>query len=131
MLGVRSFLYELRGFPRRAQQTVKSRGVNALLSDCVNELAQRLRRGSLAPQTPATAASRIVTWDAPLVFPQSDPVVASIVIPAFNQIDLTLSCLESVLGAGSELAYEVVLVDDGSTDATRTIERLVKNVNVL
>lgn len=48
------------------------------------------------------------------------PVEISFIIPLFNRLDLTQTCIESLrasLPAG--LAYEILLIDDGSTDGTR------------
>ena len=42
----------------------------------------------------------------------------SVVIPAFNAERHIESCLDSVFGQGSDLALEVIVVDDGSTDGT-------------
>ncbi len=43
----------------------------------------------------------------------------SIVIPVYDQLDLTLACLDSVSAAGSLRPFEVIVVDDASSDATR------------
>lgn len=43
---------------------------------------------------------------------------ASVIIPVFNHEGLTRQCLETVLREWPESAHEVVIVDDGSTDAT-------------
>lgn len=44
--------------------------------------------------------------------------VASIVIPVYNQWDLTRACLRSIRATTSDEAVEVILVDNGSTDVT-------------
>jgi GT2 family glycosyltransferase len=41
----------------------------------------------------------------------------SIIIPAFNQIALTQQCVASIRGS-TDIPYEIVLVDNGSTDGT-------------
>lgn len=43
----------------------------------------------------------------------------SIIIPLYNCIDLTKKCLESLEKTIGGWSYEVILVDDGSTDGTR------------
>ncbi len=45
--------------------------------------------------------------------------LAGIVIPVFNNIDLTRNCLQSILKHGSSHPYEIIVVDNGSTDGTR------------
>ena len=40
---------------------------------------------------------------------------ASIIIPVHNAIEVARSCLESIFNHGSELTFEVVVVDNGST----------------
>jgi glycosyltransferase involved in cell wall biosynthesis len=42
----------------------------------------------------------------------------SVIIPAFNAERHIDPCLESVFGQGADLALEVIVVDDGSTDGT-------------
>ena len=42
----------------------------------------------------------------------------SIVIPVFNRVDLTTQCLRSLIANSSGVAYQVIIVDNGSTDGT-------------
>lgn len=51
-------------------------------------------------------------------FPAVDAPRASIVVPVFNHLDLTKQCLHAVAQAGSRHSYEVVVVDDGSSDGS-------------
>ena len=68
--------------------------------------------------------------DQPLLFPQfSDPLV-SIIIPTFNQAALLLTCLRSILQFTS-IPYEVIVVNDASTDATGRLLEYVKNIRVV
>jgi GT2 family glycosyltransferase/glycosyltransferase involved in cell wall biosynthesis len=49
------------------------------------------------------------------------PPEVSIIIPVFNRLDLTLECLRSLLRHRSQWTYEIVVVDDGSTDLTESV----------
>ncbi|HEY7946182.1 MAG TPA: glycosyltransferase, partial [Acidimicrobiales bacterium] len=57
---------------------------------------------------------------APVAIELDDPRV-SIVIACFNRAQLTLSCLQSLQATTEPALYEVILVDNGSSDATVTL----------
>ena len=42
----------------------------------------------------------------------------SIIIPTFNNLNLTRQCLDSILGNTPQGLYEIIVVDNGSTDGT-------------
>lgn len=63
-----------------------------------------------------------------LTFPKFENPKVSIVIPVHNKFSLTYSCLASVLLATYGIDYEVIVVDDGSTDETLEITNIVKNI---
>jgi GT2 family glycosyltransferase/SAM-dependent methyltransferase len=44
--------------------------------------------------------------------------LASIFVPAYNRLDKTRTCVESILKYTSDIDYELVLVDNGSSDGT-------------
>ncbi|HLN14152.1 MAG TPA: glycosyltransferase, partial [bacterium] len=54
----------------------------------------------------------------PPVFPIHDRVDISIIIPAYNHCEVTKDCLLSIVRSTAGLSYEVIVVDDGSTDET-------------
>lgn len=56
---------------------------------------------------------------------------ASIVIPVFNHLDQTLRCLESLLTYGHATPFEVIVVDDCSTDATPGALERIEGIRVL
>lgn len=66
-----------------------------------------------------------------LVFPQPsrEPQV-SIVIPAYNHWDYTITCLKSISG-NTEGDYEVIVVDDASTDETPQVLSRVKRLDIV
>lgn len=47
------------------------------------------------------------------------PGRCSIIIPVFNNLDLTRACLESIRENTAAGSYELIVVDNGSTDGTR------------
>lgn len=55
----------------------------------------------------------------------------SIIIPVYNEFDYTYSCLKSILKNSGDIAYEIVIADDCSTDVTREIERIAENVRLI
>ena len=55
----------------------------------------------------------------------------SIIIPVFNHWQDTLACLESIAHLTSEPSYEVIVVDDGSSDATPQILEQIEGVVIL
>lgn len=61
--------------------------------------------------------------DAPLAVPG-----LSIIIPVHNQWPLTRACIDSLLGYPLNIPFEIVIVDDGSTDETvEKLEELVRS----
>jgi GT2 family glycosyltransferase len=141
LAGLLPFLREMRGFPRRARYTMQARGFAALVADVKAELATRLRHGSLAPPAPvspaALAAASLpyaVRGDQaerrPLHLVRASAPRASIVIPVHNGFARTYACLASILERTGDVPYEVIVVDDASTDATRDLERVATGVRV-
>ena len=55
----------------------------------------------------------------------------SIIIPVFNQWRCTLLCLQSVLQHSGDVAYEVIVADDGSADETVNLGRYAENIAVI
>ena len=58
---------------------------------------------------------------------EGSPAV-SIVIPVLNHVRLTLECLLSIVEGGSDLPFEVIVVDNGSTDATKVLLSRIPNL---
>lgn len=54
----------------------------------------------------------------PSLFWRQPVAQTSIIIPLFNNVDLTRACVESILAVGLPLDTELILVDNASTDKT-------------
>lgn len=67
----------------------------------------------------------------PLSFPTVKKPDVSIIIPAHNKVNVTYACLASLLLAANDASFEVILVDDASTDETAEIEKIVSGITVI
>ncbi len=85
-----------------------------------------------APQMPVVTAEFPVPGGyQPLVFPQVDKPLISIVIPVYNKFEYTYHCLESILANSREQSYEVIVVDDCSQDETPTQLANINGIKVI
>jgi GT2 family glycosyltransferase/glycosyltransferase involved in cell wall biosynthesis len=64
----------------------------------------------------------------PIEFPIHEQVEISIIIPVFNQFRFTQACLASLQEHHATERFEVIIVDDGSTDATAEAVPQIKGV---
>lgn len=67
---------------------------------------------------------------APLAFPVHAKPRVSVVIPVHNKLEVTHNCLAALLLAWNETSFEVIVSDDGSTDGTTEIGKLVTGITV-
>lgn len=67
----------------------------------------------------------------PLSFPRVENPDVSIVIPAHNKVEVTYLALCSLLLAPNDASFEVIVVDDASTDETAELESIVSGITVL
>ena len=62
-----------------------------------------------------------------LIFPKYENPAVSIIILTFNKSSFTYQCLESILEY-TDIPYEVIIVDNGSTDDTLELLKRVDNI---
>jgi O-antigen biosynthesis protein len=67
----------------------------------------------------------------PFAFPGVASPSVSIVIPVFNQLGFTLRCLASLCRQPTEVPFEVIVVDDGSTDDTIPRLSAIENLRLI
>jgi GT2 family glycosyltransferase len=103
------------GLARRAVASARQRGLRATL----------LRvRDHLGSNTPAPSAALWFPADgpfAPFALDTAAQPVASIVIPVYGQLAHTLACLRALAAHPPRTPFEVIVVDDASTDETATV----------
>ena len=68
---------------------------------------------------------------AKIVIPSSETPEVSIVIPVYNNIAYTVACLESIQSVTCRHSYEVVIVDDCSSDDTPRLLAGIKGVRTV
>lgn len=98
----------------RTRGSLAQRGLGGTLARIGDEFARR------RPPQAATPLAVAPPTDAfsPFSLPTADAPVVSIVIPVFNKIEYTIACLQSLAEHADAIAFEVIVVDDGSNDAT-------------
>ncbi len=66
-----------------------------------------------------------------LVLPLVSNPDVSILVPAYNQFELTYNCIASIILAFNKASYEVILIDDCSDDETVSAMDYVDNLKVV
>lgn len=90
--------------------------------------------GQLAENTEGTEESKkvltIEQFDN-LVFTEWKQPLVSIIIPVYNQFEYTYNCLKSIMLNSGDVKYEILIANDCSTDCTKDIEKVAKNVRLI
>ena len=66
-----------------------------------------------------------------LCLPKFENPEVSIIIPAYNKLELTYHSIASIILSYNKTSYEVIVADDCSTDDTQRLEEIVENVRVV
>ena len=66
-----------------------------------------------------------------LVFTEWKQPLVSIIIPVYNQFEYTYNCLKSIMLNSGDVKYEILIANDCSTDCTKDIEKVAKNVRLI
>jgi GT2 family glycosyltransferase/glycosyltransferase involved in cell wall biosynthesis len=67
----------------------------------------------------------------PIAFPEVAEPVVSVIVPAHNQVRVTYYALCALLVAHNRTSFEVIVVDDASSDETAEIETFVSGITVI
>jgi len=112
---VRYWLAHARGLLRRGLSSLRSRGWRATW----DRVRLQLGPPPPPPRTPLyhPGSAPFAPFAVPATAPDGDPR-ASIVIPVYNHVEATLACLRALAAHPPAAACEVIVVDDGSSDAT-------------
>jgi len=67
----------------------------------------------------------------PFAFPAVDVPLVSVIIPVYNKSDYTYACLRSIYDNPPAVAFEIIIVDDCSTDDTRELLGKIGGIQLL
>ena len=96
-----------------------ARKVRALLGGAGTRIAHEISsHKEMAGKILGSKVYRKLAFPEPPCFEAADPVSVSIVIPVFNHCLDSFACLKSIAQHTAGIGYEVIVVDDGSTDET-------------
>ncbi|WP_312109548.1 glycosyltransferase [Stenotrophomonas indicatrix] len=109
---IRYLINRLTGLARRSLASLRTRGWRATWQ----RIRVHAQRAAPAPRKPLYLAP--AQPFAPFAVPTSDTPDVSIVIPVYNHVDHTLACLRALAAHPPSVACEILVVDDGSSDAT-------------
>ncbi|MGY4517066.1 glycosyltransferase [Lysobacter sp. HA18] len=112
--GLRFSFVRVIGLARRAGTSLRQRGLGPTLGRIGDHVRPTPRARSAALYHPAPRPF------APFALATSEAPRATIVIPVFNQVEYTLTCLRALAEHPPSTPHEVIVVDDASTDATST-----------
>ena len=105
------------------------RSAHPELEDLDEQIQQLHRQAGLKSSRTSDRGDTIAPLvSKPIEFPVFDKVEVSIIIPVFNQFHFTQACLASVQEHRGSHAIEVIVVDDGSADATADFVPRMKGI---
>ena len=64
-------------------------------------------------------------------FPTTKQPLISIIIPIYNHLDYTLRCLKSIMKNPPSISFEVIIVDDFSTDNSAEVLQTVEGLRII
>lgn len=127
--------------PRTLARAVSPGDVPKLVGRLVHPDALRTRPLAWTTESPLQLEARLVASrlqrtieladDRPILFPVVMQPEVSFVIPVWNRWDLTYKCLAGIAEKAKGFAYEVVIVDNGSSDETAQNLKQIRNVRVV
>ncbi|MFT6955207.1 MAG: GT2 family glycosyltransferase/glycosyltransferase involved in cell wall biosynthesis [Halieaceae bacterium] len=67
----------------------------------------------------------------PRIIPVFENIDVSIIVPVFNNWEFTDNCIRSIIQSVADVAYEIILADDCSSDETSNAGKLYSNLKIV
>jgi GT2 family glycosyltransferase/glycosyltransferase involved in cell wall biosynthesis len=110
-------LRRLRSLIGRTRGSLKRRGVVGTIQRARQELAE----SGKAPPVPTAVETPVPMSEyQPFLLATSETPLVSVIVPVYNQLHHTWNCLKALAEHAGPTPFEVIVVDDGSSDATAT-----------
>lgn len=129
----RRLVAELATTPTAERASTAARLLAALLPG-VQRAWEAAAPAATEPPGPGSFAAALTAAAARyprLQLPLAEAPAVTIIIPVYDQFALTHGCLNSLAALPDTTPFEVVLVDDGSSDETLLVGALVRNLRVV
>ena len=111
---------QIKSIPGRFSRSIKSRGVSGTTSIIKNKLSNNSK------QENTTQAIELTEIYDKIEFKSVKKPQVSVIIPVYNQFKHTYNCLKSLKELNDKATFEIIVVDDCSSDDTPT---LIKNIS--
>lgn len=121
---------KIKGHPKLKQSLVKVKRGLSKSRNKVQSLVHKTRKGHTRPSDVEISSQDVKQQAQAIHFKKETRPEVSIIIPAFNKVSYSLSCLKSIherLDPALNPSFEVILVDNGSTDDTFLLKQ-IKNL---
>lgn len=115
----------MRHVLRRVRGSLAQRGLRGTLRRIAGEWRKRPAADADLALVPLDEPFR------PFALPVSDAPQVSVIIPVYGKLPHTLACLRSITRIGATAAFEVIVVDDASADASADTLREVDGLRLL
>ncbi len=108
-------LRRLRSLFGRTRGSLGRRGIAGTIQRARQELAE----SGKTPPPPTTVETPVpASVYQPFALPTSEVPLVSVIVPVYNQLHHTWNCLKALAEQAGSTPFEVIVVDDGSSDAT-------------
>ena len=112
---------QIKTVPARIVRSIKTRGLRGTLI--------AVKQKSQKPQaTKQTSVELTQNFQAFSIDKKINPNV-SIIIPVYNHFEHTYNCLKSIAKLGDKATFEVIVIDDCSTDETQKLIKHISGIN--